>query len=196
MVIFLLRAGGGGLGVGCVTITFYLILASGSLIILSPPPPSFSPLISSKSTVSFPQFPLYPLSVTTDSTSVSPENHATPRRKSLLSNPAPTPTEINNEWFLRQNIRESFCRFLFSRTEKDILELDTRGSTSCLLLMVRKSIAFVVYLFHLLLLVQLQGPLLVRCLSLNSEKSSKVMKLSCFIENQRKIGSPIRDCSL
>ena len=47
---FLLRAGGGkgekggrGLGVGCVTITFYLILASGSLIILSPPPPSLSP---------------------------------------------------------------------------------------------------------------------------------------------------------
>ena len=32
-----------GLGVGCVTITFYLILASGSLIILSPPPPSLSP---------------------------------------------------------------------------------------------------------------------------------------------------------
>ena len=40
---YCVRGVGRGLGVGCVTITFYLILASGSLIILSPPPPSLSP---------------------------------------------------------------------------------------------------------------------------------------------------------
>lgn len=37
------------------------------------------------------------------------------------------------------------------------MELDTRGSTSCLLLMVRKSSAFLVYLFHLLLLVLIRS---------------------------------------